>query len=145
MADPTILVVVDDSPEFQTALRYAANAAQRESATVTLLYVVEPNGIEAWGGVQRAMEDEAFDEARGKMVAHEKLVEELSGKNPVSVYRKGESRIELLDVIEKTPEITALVLATGMKEGANPLIHHLTSDKGLRKLSVPLIIVPVKT
>lgn len=138
------LVVVDDSVEFPSALRFAAGAARSSGSTVTLLSIVEPEGIEAWGGVERAMDDEAFEEARKKMAAHEKLAEELSGRKPVCVYKKGERRAVIVDYLEKTPSIAALVLAIGMKDGSNPLIHHLTSDKGLRKLNIPLIIVPEK-
>lgn len=137
------LVVVDDSPEFPVALRYAAERARAVKGNVALLSVVEPQGIETWGGVERALDDEAFDRARAIVAAHEKTAEDITGQKPLSYFTKGEIRNVLIELIDQEKEITSLVLAAQTGEGArNPLIQYLTSDKGLRKLKIPLVIVP---
>ncbi len=138
----TFLVVVDESPEFDAALRYAAGAARRAQVPVTLLSVIEPSVIAAWGGVERAMDDEAFAQARAQMASHEVLAQNLSGAKPVCLYVKGERRAVLMEQLEKLGAGVVLVLGSGGKEGGNALIQYLTSDKGLRKLHVPLVIVP---
>lgn len=143
MTKQTYLVVVDSSKEMPVALHYAARRAHDTGALVALLRVVEVDTIETWGGVERAVLDEAFTGARKEMAVYEKEVEDITGVKPQTYYRKGERRKALLDVIENEPSITTLVLAAGTKDGAsNPLIQYLTSDKGLRKLRVPLVIVP---
>ena len=45
------LVVVDESPEMQKALRYACRRAKRTGGRVALLYVMEPPEGQQWGGV----------------------------------------------------------------------------------------------
>lgn len=139
----SFLVVVDDSKEFPLALQYAAARAKQEQASVAFLTVVEAQGIEAWGGVERAMDDEAFDRARVIVAGYAKQAEEETGQKPLAFYKKGEMRTVLLDLIDQEKDISALVLAAGTGDGGrNPLIQYLTSDKGLRKLNIPLIIVP---
>lgn len=139
----TFLVVVDGSEELPVALRYAARRARDVAGRVALLSIVEPEGIETWGGVERALTDEAFDRARQDMAQHIKQVEELTGGEPLTFFRKGQRREVLLELLEKQPEISVLVLAAQTRDGgSNPLIKYLTSEKGLRRLKVPLIIVP---
>lgn len=143
MTNRTFLVVLDDSKEFPRALRYAALRAKELNGRVAVLYIVEPQGIETFGGVEQAVIDEAFDEGRRKMAAHEKAVEAIIGEKLKSHYRKGESRATLLAFIEEKTDICALVLAAQAKEGGNnPLIQYFTSEKGLRKLKIPLIVLP---
>lgn len=143
MTQKLILVVADGSKEMLFALDYAMQRGKDLSRQVALLYVVEPETIEAWGGVERAVMDEAFADARKEMAQYEKKVEDVMGQKPVTFYRKGVQRKVLLELIDAEPSISMLVLAARTKEGVgNPLIQYLTSDKGLRKLKVPLVIVP---
>lgn len=139
----TFLVIVDDSKEMPVALCYAARRAKQAKGRVALLYVVEPDGIETWGGVEQAVMDHAFDEGREKMAQFEKMAEDISGATPVTFYRKGERRKVLVDLVDTQTDIAALVLAAQTHDGGyNPLIQYLTADKGIKKLRVPLIIVP---
>lgn len=143
MSHKALLVVVDGSKEMPAALHYAIRRARDLSRRVALLYVVEPSTIEAWGPVERVVLDAAFDVARKEMAQYEKEVEEGTGQKALSFYRQGVRRKALLELIDAQPELSTLVLAARTKEGAaNPLIQYLTSDKGLRKLKIPLIIVP---
>ncbi|MDD3182909.1 MAG: universal stress protein [Alphaproteobacteria bacterium] len=143
MSARTFLVVVDESPEFPVALYYAAKRALAIHGHVALLSVVEPQGIETWGGVERALDDEAFDRAREISAVHEKTVQSIMGCRPKAYFRKGEVCNVLLDLIDQEKEIATLVLAVQTSEGPrNPLIQYLTSEKGVRKLKIPLIIVP---
>jgi len=143
------LVVVDDSPAFAVALRFAAAAARAAQVAVTLLCIVEPDGIEAWGGIERALDDEAFAAARARMAVHEKTAQELSGLPPIAVYRKGGRRAVLDAFLAGGGEgglvTAALVLGAGIKGSTQShLIAHMTAEKALAKLAIPLIIVPFK-
>ena len=143
MTARTFLVVVDTTPEFPIALRYACQRAKRVGGTVALLSVVEPQGIETWGGVERALDDEAFGHARSLIANHEHTVWEATGQKAHCYFKKGEIRNVLIDLIDQEKDISTLVLAAQTSEGAhNPLIQYLTSEKGLRKLKIPLIVVP---
>ncbi|MFA6280573.1 MAG: universal stress protein [Bdellovibrionales bacterium] len=145
MTEKTYLVVEDESAAFQAALHFASHAAKAAQATVTILCIVEPEGIEAWGGVERALDDEAFDAARRKMVANEKKVEEITGQKPVCVYRKGGRRAVLADYLSQTSGVTALVLGAGPKGTTQShLIADMVGEKSLSNLPLPLIIVPEK-
>src|SRR5690348_17964052 len=59
-SDPrrTYLVVVDDSPEARTALRFAARRAAKTGGRIEVLGIVEPQDFVQFGGVQSAIEQE---------------------------------------------------------------------------------------
>jgi nucleotide-binding universal stress UspA family protein len=143
MSTRTFLVVVDDSPEFPLAVRYAAQRAMAVGGEVAMLAVVEPDMIETWGGVERALDDHAFDKARALVAQYEALIEEHTKSKPKTFFKKGETRSVLLELIDQEKEISTLVLAAHTREsGRNILIQYLTSDKGIKKLKIPLIVVP---
>lgn len=142
MSGQFLLVILDESAEFPVALRHACHLAKQNDDEVLVLCVVEQSGIEAWGGVERALDDEAFDRARKLVSVHEKSVETITGKPLKVVYRKGDLKREIVSFLETQPTIKCLILAAAMAEGGqNPLIQYLSSGKGLRKLTVPLTIV----
>lgn len=138
---PAFLVSMNGE-ESASALAYAAAQARAAGGRVALLYVVEAQEIEAWGGVEKAMADEAFARARQDLALRAKGIEALSGAEPLAFYRKGERRAALLELIESEPSIVALVVAGHAKDGSNALLQYLVSDKGIKKLSIPLIVVP---
>ena len=59
----TYLVVVDESPEAETALRFAARRAAKTAGAVRILALIPPAEFVQWGGVQATMEDEALQRA----------------------------------------------------------------------------------
>lgn len=145
MTKSSYLVIKDESAAFQAALRFASTAAKAAQANVAILCIIEPEEIQAWGGVERALDDEAFDAARLDMAAHEKVVEEITGQKPVCVYRKGGRRAVLAEYLAQTEDVIAIVLGAGMKNTTQShLIGHLAAEKNLSKLSLPLIIVPTQ-
>lgn len=144
MKTQTFLVIVDETEEQIVAMRYAAQRAHALQGRVALLYIVEPCGIEAWRGVEKAVLDEAFAEARKRMVKHEAFVQEISGQDPLTFYRKGECSSALMEFIEEQDDITTLVLAAQKKDGKrNPLVQYVMSEKGLKKMKIPCTVVPL--
>jgi nucleotide-binding universal stress UspA family protein len=136
------LVVVDDSPEMRTALRYACRRAARSGGRVAMVHVSEPTGFREWVGVSQLMEDEARQQAEAVMQKMAAEVSKLSGKMPVLYFREGDRREEVMKLIDEELTISILVLgaATGPK-GPGPLVTAL-SGKFVGKLRVPLTIVP---
>ena len=71
------LVVMDESEEARSALRYAARRAARTGGAVELLALIEPSEFVQWGAVQEAMEEEARLRAEAMLVqASDAIVEE---------------------------------------------------------------------
>jgi nucleotide-binding universal stress UspA family protein len=136
------LVVVDDTPEMRTALRYACRRAAKSGGRVAMVHVAEPSGFREWVGVSQLMEDEARQQAEAVMQKIAAEVSKISGKMPILYFREGDRREEVMKLIDEELTISILVLgaSTGPK-GPGPLVTALTS-KFVGKLRVPLTIVP---
>lgn len=143
MADKRVfLVVVDDSPEMQAALRYACLRAKALDGRVALLRVIPPAEFQHFIGVGALIQAEAEADAETLLNRLSKDVETLSGHAPELFVRTGSSRDVVIALIAEQPEISILVLAadTG-NNGPGPLVSAL-SGKFIGKLRVPLTIVP---
>lgn len=136
------LVVVDDSPEMQAALRFACRRAQHSAGRVALLRVIEPTEYEHFasiGNLMRAEAREAAEELLNRLAAD---VNQMSGQLPVLFVREGDPRDELIRLISEEPSISVLVLAADTGPGGpGPLVTALTG-KYIGKLRVPLTLVP---
>src|SRR5690606_32382656 len=58
------LVVVDEPPECESALAFAASRAQRTKGGLALLYVVEPGDFQHWLGVEEIAREEGLNKAK---------------------------------------------------------------------------------
>lgn len=136
------LVVVDDTPEMDVALRFACGRARNTGGRVALLYVVEPSDFQHWMAVGDLMREEARNEGEQLLQRLAARVNELTGMLPVLYVREGERRDELLSLIEEEPSISILVLGASIdKRGPGPLTQALTG-KFIGRLRVPVTIVP---
>lgn len=138
----TFLVVVDDTPELQVALRYASRRAKRTGGKVAMLYVIDPIEPQQWAAVGELMKQEAREQAEEVQHRFSELVLSLTGQLPRTITREGNRRDELLKLIGEDPGISVLVLgaATG-PDGPGPLVTAL-AGKYASSLRVPLTIVP---
>jgi nucleotide-binding universal stress UspA family protein len=136
------LVVIDESPELKTAIRYACRRAAKSGGRVAMVYITEPTGFREWRGVSDLIRDEARQQAEAIMQKTAAEVAKLSGKMPVLYFREGDRREEVMKLIDEELTISILVLgaSTGPK-GPGPLVAALTG-KYVGKLRVPLTIVP---
>ena len=136
------LVVVDDTPEMDVALRFACRRARNTGGRVALLYVVEPADFQHWMSVGNLMREEARSEGEQLLQKLAGTVNEQTGALPILYVREGNRRDELLKLLDEEPSISILVLGANVgKRGPGPLIEALTG-KFLGKLHVPLTIVP---
>ena len=144
MAETTrvFLVVVDESPEMPTALRYACRRAKRTGGRVALLYVMDPPESQQWGGVADLMRQEARQQAEQVVGAHAETAATLTGQPPAIHIREGKSREELLKLIAEDRSISVLVLgSSSTNEGPGPLVTAFIGKSG-NLLRIPLTIVP---
>ena len=140
--DRVFLVVVDDSPEREVALRFACLRARKGGGRVALLRVLEPVGFAFWAGVGAQMEVERREEAERLLAGLAAEVREITGTYPILLVREGEPREALLAQVEEDPRISVLVLASAAAStGPGPLIAALTGRHAGRLL-VPMTIVP---
>jgi nucleotide-binding universal stress UspA family protein len=136
------LVVVDESPEMQTALRYACRRAKRTGGRVALLYVMDPPESQQWGGVADLMRQEARQQAEQVVGTHADTAATLTGQPPAIYIREGKSRDELLKLIAEDRSISVLVLgSSSTNEGPGPLVSAFVG-KASGQLRIPLTIVP---
>lgn len=143
-APRVFLVVIDESEEMRTALRYACRRAQRTCGRVALLHVIEPaeREVQNWLGVGRVMEEEARAAAEQRIQALATEVYEQTGALPTVHIRHGRAQDELLALLGEEPSISLLVLATARNaSNPGPLVTWLMGNLG-RKIRLPVTLVP---
>jgi nucleotide-binding universal stress UspA family protein len=145
MSQRKFLVVADDTPEFQVALRFACRRARSTGGYVALLRVIEPEYFEHWSGVREEIERQAREEAEAILQKSAELVQAETGLPPEFIIKHAENvRTALREVIAADPDIKILVLATAVGgRGPGPLVASLAKEGvtwGARK--VPVTLVP---
>lgn len=145
MSQRKFLVIADDSPEFQAALRFACKRARSTGGHVALLKVIEPAVFEHWSGVREEIERQARQEAETMLQRLAEFVVEQTGLPPEFIIKDAEStRQALRQVIADDPDIKILVLASSVGgRGPGPLVASIAKEGvkwGSRKL--PVTVVP---
>ena len=135
------LVVMDESEEARSALRYAARRAARTGGAVELLALIEPAEFVQWGAVQEAMEEEARLRAEAMLVQASDAIVEEAGIKPAVTVRQGDPIRVITDMLAERDDIGALVLAAAAEGGPGPLISHFAGTAA-GTLPCLLIIVP---
>jgi len=138
------LVVVDDSPEFEAALRYAARRARSTGGRVAMLRVLPDSSDEHWAGVRDEIQRQQREEAERLLIRLGEEAAERSGSQPIFLIEGGDPLEAIRKVVAEDAEIKILVLAAaGGGKSAGPLVAAMLkagSTLGGRKL--PVTIVP---
>ena len=145
MSQRKFLVIADDSPEFQAALRFACRRARSTGGHVALLRVIEPAVFEHWSGVRDEIERQARAEAEQVLQTLAEFVVAETGQPPEFIIEHAENtRAALRSVISEDPDIKILVLAAAVGgRGPGPLVASMAKEGvkwGARKL--PVTVVP---
>ncbi|MDN3721527.1 universal stress protein [Roseibium salinum] len=136
------LVVVDDTPECDRAIVYAAKRAARTGGVVTLAYIIAPGDFQHWLGVEDIMRAEAEEEAETTLAKAAERVRSVARTEPETVVREGAKAEAILDLIEADADIAILVLAAGTgSEGPGPLVSSI-AGKSAVPFPIPVTIVP---
>jgi len=140
------LVVVDETPECESALAFAASRAQRTKGQLALLYVIEPEdeGLH-WLGLEEVAREEGQSKARAvfrlfgrklKTMGFEALV-------PEEIVREGSKDEEITKLIEEDEDIGVLVLgASKDPSGPGPLVSSLAGGRLAGVFPIPITVVP---
>lgn len=134
------LVVIDETDEARSALRFAARRAGAVDGGVHILALVPQQNISAFGGVQATIEQEARD--RAEMLAHGaagSLLAEVGIMPSISVAMGGGQRV-IREYLDENKEVAALVLGAASGGNPGPLVAHFSANAGT--LPCPLYIVP---
>ena len=136
------LVVVDDTPECKSAIRFACRRAWHVGGGVILLKVIEPPDFQHWMGVEQVMREEARTTAEELL---QQLAEEIRKDTniiPEFAIRDGYIKDELLALIEADPDIRILVLAASPDSGGpGPLVKNLVGEMS-GTFAIPITVVP---
>lgn len=136
------LAIVDDTPESERAIAYAARRARSTGGAAVLLYVIEPGDFQHWLGVEQIMREEANATAAAALAAQAAKVRERVGIEPELVIREGKPSEQIHKLIEEDQDIAILVLAAGnAKEGPGPLVTSV-AGKGAA-FPIPVTVVPM--
>lgn len=139
-----LLVVVDESPEVEVALYYAAGRALHAGGRVSLLYVIEPEN-QFWDSVRQAQLDEQTNKARALFRLFRRKLN-IAGYDKVGteeVIREGKLTDAILQQIEEDEDVAVLVLgASKESSGPGPLVTSLGTGATAGKFPIPITIVP---
>ncbi|MBB3770727.1 nucleotide-binding universal stress UspA family protein [Angulomicrobium tetraedrale] len=138
-----LLVVVDDSPECDRAVYYAARRAARTAGGLVLLRVLTLADVESqWFGVAELMRAEAADKATARLEHMAARARSVAGVTAQTLIREGAVVDEILKLIEADEDIALLVVAVHAgREAPASLISSLGS--GLwAGLGIPITLVP---
>ena len=137
----TYLVVVDESPEAETALRFAARRAAKTAGAIRILALIPPAEFVQWGGVQATMEDEALQRAEALVTSAAGTLTDESGIRPSITVRQGDPVTVVRHTLEEMDDVAALVLGAAASGHPGVLVSHLAgADAG--KLPCPIMVIP---
>jgi nucleotide-binding universal stress UspA family protein len=138
---PKCLVIVDDTAEWDRAVYYASRWALRAVGGVVMLRIIEiEDQNQQWLGVADIMRAEAHEDAEAALDRASGRANGIAAITPERVIREGDPTEQILDVIDKDPDIAVMVLAANPgPEGPGPIITMLAGVVG--SFPIPITIV----
>ena len=139
------LVIVDESPEGEAALYYAARRAHRTGGGLALLFVIEPPEMSHWLCVADAFRDEQHQKARAVFRLRARKLKNWGFENIEyeEIIREGYKADEIVKLIEEDRDFGILVLgASANAEGPGPLVSLLAAGTKAGTFPIPITIVP---
>jgi hypothetical protein len=139
---PKFLVVIDDTPECDRAIYFAARRCARIGANLLMCRVIGTmDRNQQWLGVADIMRQEAQDQARTVLAQAAARAKSIAGIAAEQVIREGAVAAEILKLIDDDEDIAILILAAAAgKEGPGPLVADLGKTAGT--FPIPVAIVP---
>ncbi|NJR13922.1 MAG: universal stress protein, partial [Phyllobacteriaceae bacterium] len=105
------LAVIDDTPECERAVAYAARRARSTNGALVLLYVVKTAEFQQFLGVGDIMRAEAREAAQSELEKHALRLRHAHNIDSELVIREGLAPDEIRALIEEDRDIAILVLA----------------------------------
>ncbi|MEO1700656.1 MAG: universal stress protein [Pseudomonadota bacterium] len=135
------LAIIDETPECERAVVYAARRADSTGGGLVLLYVIESSEFQHWLGVEQVMREEAMAEAQRRISKYSELARDTVNTVPEEVIREGTAVEQIHQLIEDDQEIAIMVLAASpSKDGPGPLVSSV-AGRGAA-FPIPVTVVP---
>jgi len=136
------LVFVDDSEECKIALKFACMRAKNTKGSVVLLYVIEPQDLMHFVGVENIMKSEAYAKADEILKSLKSEVDINFGLNIECKIEKGHKFDKIVDFINQDDTISILVLGAAPEgKGSNDLVQKFSMEL-TTSIHIPLTVVP---
>ncbi len=139
------LVIIDDAPEVESAVFFAASRIAHSGGQIVMLYVIEPQSFQHWAGVRQVQLEEETAKAKAlfRMFRIKLNQEGFEAINTEEVIAEGLKSEEIIKLIEGDEDISILILgaSTDPKQGPGPLISSLASGSACT-FPIPMSIVP---
>ena len=136
------LVCVDDSEECKIALKFACMRAKNTKGSVILLYVIEPQDLMHFVGVENIMKSEAYAKADEILKSLKSEVDINFGLNIECKIEKGHKFDKIVDFINQDDTISILVLGAAPEgKGTNDLVQRFSMAL-TTSIHIPLTVVP---
>jgi nucleotide-binding universal stress UspA family protein len=134
------LVLVDDSPDCDRAVTFAAHRVNRTGGTLVLLAVIDAEDFDQFIGVAETMRAEARIEAERMIDTRIARIRDIGQVRTETVIREGRPAEAIEQLVAEDPGIAILVLAAGQSDkGPGPLVTHFASHN---RLHILVTIVP---
>ncbi len=134
------LVLIDESPECDRAVIFAAHRVKRTGGTLVLLSVIDSEDFDQFIGVAETMRAEARREAERNLDSRIARIRDIGQVRTETVIREGRPAEAIEQLVADDPGIAILVLAAGQSEkGPGPLVTHFAAHN---RLHVLVTIVP---
>ncbi|GLT00079.1 universal stress protein [Sphingobium jiangsuense] len=137
----TYMVILDESPEAEKALFFAARRAAKTGGGVRIVAPIPPAEFVQWSGVQATMEEEARQRAEALAMGLAGTLMQESGIRPIITVKTGKPIPIIREILEEDDSIAALVLGAAVGGAPGPLIAHFASAES-GKMPCPIMIVP---
>ncbi|CAH0355946.1 universal stress protein [soil metagenome] len=137
----TYLVVVDETPEAEVALRFAARRAAKTGGAVQILALIPPTEFVQWGGVQATIEEEARQRAEALVMGAAGTLMQESGIRPTITVKQGEPVALVRKTLDENDGIAALVLGAAATGAPGPLVTHFAGSEA-GSLPCPIMVIP---
>lgn len=135
------LAIIDETPECERAVLYAARRAHNTGGGLIFLFVIAPGDFQHWLGVEQVMREEANERAEALLSKYAVLARENCGIEAETVIREGNGTEQIHALIEEDQDIAILVLAAGAaKEGPGPLVSSIAGREAA--FPIPVTVVP---
>ncbi|WP_296676324.1 universal stress protein [Novosphingobium sp.] len=134
------LVIMDETDEASTALRFAAGRAAQTGGQVHLLALVPREPFVALGSIQATIEEESRARAEALVTTAAGNLLSKGGQMPAIAVKTGNGEQVVREYLSDHPEVSALVLGAAANGGPGPLVSHFTAMAG--QLPCPVYVIP---
>jgi nucleotide-binding universal stress UspA family protein len=139
------LVIIDETPEVESALYFAASRIGHTGGQIVLLYVIEPHDFTQWAGVKAVQEEEETAKAKALFRLNRRKLDKAGFEQipTEEVIRSGKRPDEIVKLIDEDEDVAIMILgASTDSKGPGPLVSSLAAGKLAGSFPIPIVIVP---